>query len=216
MVCGGVGEREADMPLPTRSQQRTAPGPDISLSRPGTVRIFTFKQGLLSTLAHDLRVSVTRFDIELSGGKVRARFDVRSAQIDGVVLGERVDPSRFSKQDTEVIARNMRDAILNVTKFPTVELEGDVQPVAIDRWVLHGRLAMVGRTCDIEIPVIHSGSQLAAELELKPSRWGIQPFTTMGGAIGIQDRWRVRAELALGGHQPAELLGRVGVVRWAG
>ncbi|HEX7601182.1 MAG TPA: YceI family protein [Polyangiaceae bacterium] len=189
---------------------------ELSPPHAGTLYVFTFKKGLLSRLAHDLRVSVPHFDVELREGRVRARFDVQSACVDGVVEGERVDPARFSKQDTDIIERNMRDGVLNAARFPAVELEGEVQPTVGDAWILHGRLTMVGRTHEVDVPVVRVGSDLVAEVELKPSLWGIAPFTTMGGAIGIEDRWRVRVKLALGGHTPPHLLRQAGVVRWGG
>ena len=39
--------------------------------------VLTYKEGLLSAVAHDLRIRVTRFDVEasLSPPSVRARFD---------------------------------------------------------------------------------------------------------------------------------------------
>jgi len=189
-----------------------------ALSHPhaGTLHIFTFKKGLLSRLAHDLRVSVPHFDVELREGKVRASFDVLSARVDGVVDGERVDPARFSKQDTDIIERNLRDGVLSAARFPAVELEGEVRASVGDAWTLHGRLTMVGRTLELDVPVVRVGSDLVAEVELKPSLWGIAPFTTMGGAIGIEDRWRVRVKLALGGYTPPQLLRHAGVVRWGG
>lgn len=200
------------MTLSTRSLGR----PEASLPRPGTIQIFTFKEGLLSRLAHDLCVGVRSFEIELRNGQVFARFDVLSARVDGVVQGERVDPNRFSRQDTDVIERNMRDAILNAARFPVVELEGAVHPSGIDRWSVRGRLKIVGQTCEIEVPVTRVGTELLVDLDITPSAWGIKPFTTMGGAIGIQDRWRVRVRLALGAHAPGALLRQEGVVRWVG
>ena len=59
------------------------------------IHVFTFKEGLLSRLAHDLRLSVTHYDIELRAGRVRARFDVASARVDGVVVSDRVDTTNF-------------------------------------------------------------------------------------------------------------------------
>jgi len=179
------------------------------------VHVFTFKEGLLSRLAHDLRLSVVHYDIELRAGRVRARFDVGSAHVDGVVVGDRVDATKFSRQDTDVIERNMREAILKAERFPTVELEGEVLP-AVSGWILHGQLTMMGRARSLDVPLVRSGSDVIAEVEIKPSLWGIAPFTTMGGAIGIEDRWRVQAKLALGDRTPAQLLRPDSVTRWGG
>ena len=190
--------------------------PEVSPAQAGTLQIFTFKTGPLSRLAHDLRLSVARFDVELKERKVLARFDVASARVDGVIEGERVDAARFTKQDNDIIERNLRDSVLKAARFPFVELEGEVQPTIGDAWTLHARLTMVGRTHAVDVPIVRVGSELVAEVELKPTLWGIAPFTTMGGAIGIEDRWRVRLKLALGGHTPPHLLRQAGVVRWGG
>jgi hypothetical protein len=179
------------------------------------LHIFTFKHGLLSRLAHDLRISVPRFDVELRAGHVRARFDVESARVDGVVVGERVDANKFSRQDTQGIERNMRDFVLHAERFPSVDFEGEVEE-ATPGWTVRGRLTMMGRTCELAVPVIRDGSDLVVELDLKPSLWGIPPFTTMGGAIGIEDRWRVHLKLALGVLAPERLLHRDAVTRWGG
>lgn len=187
---------------------------EVSPAQAGTLQIFTFKTGPLSRLAHDLRLSVPRFGVELKEGRVRAHFDVMSARVDGVVERDRVDAGRFTKQDNDVIERNLRDSVLKAGRFPLVELEGEVQATGGDAWTLHARLTMVGRTCPIEVPIVRIGSDLVAEVELKPSLWGIAPFTTMGGAIGIEDRWRVRMQLSLGGHTPPHLLRQAGAVRW--
>ena len=46
--------------------------------------VFTFKEGLLSPVAHDLRISVTRFSVLLDGARstVTATFDTGSLLVD--------------------------------------------------------------------------------------------------------------------------------------
>jgi hypothetical protein len=47
-------------------------------------QIFTFKEGILSTLAFDLRISVTSFVVELGDDDtvIEARFDAASLHVD--------------------------------------------------------------------------------------------------------------------------------------
>ena len=49
------------------------------------IYIYTFKEGLLSKLAHDLRLSVTRFDISARGTEIEASLDPTSLRVDGVM-----------------------------------------------------------------------------------------------------------------------------------
>ncbi len=188
--------------------------PPLPARHLGTVQVFTFKKGVLSRLAHDLRLTVEHFDVELRNGRVRARLDVASARVDGVVVGDRVDETKFSRQDTEVIERNMRDAILAADRFPSIDVEGEVKPAGTG-WILSGKLTMVGHTCPIEVPLVRSGSDVVVDIDITPTQWGIRPFTTMGGAIGIEDRWRIYAKFALGGDSPAELLRPDALARWS-
>ncbi|MCZ7685148.1 MAG: hypothetical protein M5U28_42815 [Sandaracinaceae bacterium] len=61
-------------------------------ARTADCRVFTYKEGLLSAVAHDLELSVRSFDIELSEDRSRitARFDARSIEVvEPIVEGRR-------------------------------------------------------------------------------------------------------------------------------
>ena len=71
------------------------------------VHVFTFKAGLLSRVAHDLRLRVERFGITREGDSIRARFEANSLRVDGVMEGGRLDASgrvqRSSVGEEEVL-----------------------------------------------------------------------------------------------------------------
>lgn len=151
---------------------------------PATIHVFTFKDGLLARLAHDLRLSLRDFEIRRDGPALTGRFRPAGLTVDGVVGKDgHVDPDALGSGDEAKIRRNIADEILHTAHHPEItfdgELEGDV---------ITGRLTMVGRTCPVRGSVRAEGGRLRAEFTLVPSQWGIPPYKALAGAIRLQDR----------------------------
>ena len=53
--------------------------------------VFTKKEGLLSKVAHDLRLSLARFEISRDGDTVRGRFWPDTLTVDGAMRDGRLD-----------------------------------------------------------------------------------------------------------------------------
>lgn len=161
----------------------------------GRVWVFTFKRGLLSKVAHDLRLSVERFEVATDGERVKGRFFVDSLSVDGAVKDGAVDASALSESDKREIVANVRGEILHADRHPEVVFEGRAQKTT-DGHRVRGVLELVGHREEIEIAVRRSGDRLEGEVELVPSRYGIEPFKALLGAIKLADRVIVRFEFA--------------------
>lgn len=158
-----------------------------------TIHVFTYKDGLLARLAHDLRLSLRRFEIERDGDELRARFWPASLAVDGVVVrGGAIDGAALSDGDKRKIAGNIRDSVLSLDRFPEASFRGRVVDggAAVD-----GELTLVGRAVPLRVAVQTSGGRLRAEVPLVPSRWGITPYKALAGAIKLQDRVLVTLDL---------------------
>jgi polyisoprenoid-binding protein YceI len=160
------------------------------------VHVFTFREGLLARLAHDLRLRVQAFEITLHRGEVSGWFEAASLRVDGVVEDERVDPDRLSAEDKAKIEQTLQAELLHVSSHPRVELHGVLRPAA-SPGVLAGTLRLHGVEQPVEIPLAAVGGTLRAELSIAPSRFGIKPYRALGGAIRLQDRVLIRATTAL-------------------
>jgi hypothetical protein len=88
------------------------------------VLLFTFKEGLLSRVAHDLRLHVERFTITREGDELLARFEPASIVVDGVMHGESLDAHELGQRDRTKIAQTIRDDILRTRQHPSVEFRG--------------------------------------------------------------------------------------------
>lgn len=157
-----------------------------------TIHVFTYKDGLLARLAHDLRLTARRFEIRRAGAELTGRFWPDSLVVDGVPHGAQLDRSALSESDRAKIQRNITDEILHAARFPTIEFAGTSQGST-----LTGSLTMVGKTAPVSAPLRREAGRLRAEFTLVPSRWGIPPYKALAGAIKLQDRVLVALDLPL-------------------
>lgn len=149
------------------------------------IQVFTFKDGLLARLAHDLRLTLRRFELRRVGETISGTFWPGSLVVDGPVSKGRVDTAALSEGDRRSIAGHIAE-VLQVGRHPEVTLNGQV---TAGRFT--GTLTLVGRTLPIEAALTSDG-MVRAEVVLVPSRWGIAPYRALAGAIKLQDRVVVR------------------------
>lgn len=153
-----------------------------------SIQVQVFKEGLLSRLGHDLRLSLHRFDVELADGKLTARFFPDSLVVDGAIRRGHLDTAALSDADREKIHRAICTEILFTARHPEATLEADVRedPEGVR---VEGNLTLVGSRRSLpDIVVRRRGGRLEAAFSLVPSRWGIKPYRALGGALRLQDR----------------------------
>ena len=156
--------------------------------------MFTYKAGLLARAAHDLRLRLETFQVTLDGEKMHGDFDLRSLRVEGPVEGGVVRRDLFDKGERTEIERAMNAEVLHTDRYPTARFEG-LAPPRGKGLAVAGTLALVEREVPLAFDVRWEDGAYRAELEIRPSRWGIAPYRALLGTIRLQDR--VRIELAL-------------------
>jgi hypothetical protein len=164
----------------------------------GRIRLYTFKRGLLSRVAHDLRLRLERFELRADGAQVEGDFFVDSLVVEGAMTRGRLDPEALSNSNRQEILDNVRREVLDWDRHPVARFSGKAEPTAGGHRV-SGQLELRGRRAAIETDVEQAGVRLRAKLELVPSRWGIEPYQALLGAIKLQDR--VIVELDFAAHE---------------
>ncbi len=159
-----------------------------------TIRVFTYKDGLLARLAHDLQLTLERFEIEREGEDVRARCWPESLRVDGAVKRGRLQERGLSEGDKQKIRANMQNEILYTARHPLITFTGTARPRG-GAIAVSGQLELVGRSAAVELTLREQGGRLRGEVELKPTRWGIKPYKALAGAIKLQDRLTIRVDL---------------------
>jgi polyisoprenoid-binding protein YceI len=159
------------------------------------VRVFTFKTGLLSRVAHDLRLHVAELSIERTGERVAAQLDPNSLVVDGAIKSGRLDAGALSSRDRATILANIRDEVLETRRYPTIQFEGTVRERDTELEVA-GELELHGVRRPLAFTAKREGERIYASVTLTPSEFGIAPFKALAGAIRLQDRVVVELDLA--------------------
>ena len=161
-------------------------------------QIFTYKEGILSYLAHDLRINVTSFTITV-GGKdhfLEAYDDTRSLRVDCAMENGRERPDLLSSRDRTDIDNNIIKDVLHSDKYPdSILLSSSVKKDGVN-YLLKADLTLAGRKQEISFEVRkEDGTRYATDVRLQLPDFGIKPFSALFGAIKIKPDILVHIEI---------------------
>ena len=165
--------------------------------------VFTFKDGFLSVVAHDLKFKVSKFEInaqmkvrgeDLShwGISIKAVFDAMSLRtVCAMKRGEELS-GVLTPGDRRDIEKNTVDAVLEAGRFPEIrfsstDVSGDRSHLSVK-----GKLTLCGVTRTIVVPVVRQKSRYVAEVTLDQTDFGIKPFSALFGAMKVRPEITVR------------------------
>lgn len=160
----------------------------------GTLLVSTFKEGVLSRVAHDLALCLDRFEVTLDGEILDAEFELTSLFVRGPVEAGVVRPERFDAAHRAEIERAMHEHVLDTRRHPKARFRGRAVPTNAG-FDVHGTLELVGRSEPLSFAVRRDDGTFRAEIELAPSRWGIEPYRALLGAIRLRDRVKIALEV---------------------
>lgn len=155
----------------------------------GKIEIYTFKEGLLSAVAHDLLIELGKFEIKMTDQTIHGKFWLESLKVKGAVVQGQLNPSLLKAKDHLDIQNNIFQKILETKKYPIAYLSFDQAQNTSTFLELKGQK----HPLSLQIQLDHSDQRcFKGEVEIKPTIWGIQPYQALFGAIKLQDRIRVQ------------------------
>jgi polyisoprenoid-binding protein YceI len=163
--------------------------------------VFTFKEGLLSAIAHDLKIKVTAFTIQVHGEgqspAVEARCDATSLRVLTAMRDGAPAPSLLSDGDRRKIEGNIVDDVLGARRHAEIRFVGDrlERNASGGGGKLHGRLTVAGRERPVTIPFREEGDRLIGEVTLHQPDFGIKPYSAMLGTLKIKPDVRVQVSI---------------------
>jgi hypothetical protein len=158
-----------------------------------TCRVFTEKDGLLSRLAHDLELAVTRFTVKADDDAVEGTFDPRSLRVLHA-LQDGQPTQALSDWDKRDIEGNLeREVLLSPSPIHFVSTAITREPEGGAK--VAGTLTLNSRSRPVELSVRREEGRFVTELVLHQLDWGIIPFSSMMGALKIKPEVRVRLSL---------------------
>jgi hypothetical protein len=160
----------------------------------GTVHVYTYKTGVLSRVAHDLRLTLGRFSVRVDGETLQGRFPLEALRVDGVIRDGRLDTAVLSSGDRGKIEKAMHEEILRSARYAEATLTGTLRSGEATH-VVEGTLTLRGREVPIRVEGSLDDGRVRGRVELAPSRWGIAPYKALLGAIQLQDRVTVAFDL---------------------
>lgn len=161
--------------------------------RTARCRIYTYKEGLLSAVAHDLEIEVGRFRIERDERSLKATFDARSLRVLHAVSDGRPRPDALSARDRDKIEGNIAGEVLDVRRHPEVRFTAAI--AGEPEGELRGTLELHGRSREVRVALHREGERWIGEATLHQPDFGITPYSAMLGTLRIKPDVRVRIEV---------------------
>jgi hypothetical protein len=171
-----------------------------------SINVYTFKEGMLSKLGHDLKLNLMRFEVTTHNGQVQGRFDANSFKIEGAMMNGKLDAGELSDSDKQKIQGNITDDVLETKSHPEARFEGRVTGRSAP-FTIEGTLHLHGQASPLSITLQKNGDRLQGSAEITPSQWGIKPYRALAGALRVADRIRVEVDIPAGELASAPLNG---------
>ncbi|MEW5739217.1 MAG: YceI family protein [Myxococcota bacterium] len=152
------------------------------------VLVFTFKEGLLSAVAHDLKLRVTKFGLEVEGDSVKAEFDAASLEVVTAMKDGKENPGALPGFASTEIHKNIVNDVLEAKKYPVIRFE----TTRITDAEVRGRLSLHGQTRELTGARKDAGGKKVAEFRFDQRDFGIKVYSAMLGTLKIKPEVVVR------------------------
>ena len=158
------------------------------------VLVSSFKEGLLSAVAHDLRLRVERFSLDVEPGtSVKGTFDARSLVVETAMKDGVPAPAALPAFAHAEIVKNLQQDVLQVGRYPEIRFES----TALDARQVRGRLTLCGVTREVVGTRRQEAGRAVASFDFDQRDFGIKPFSAMLGTLKVKPRVRVEVSLPL-------------------
>ena len=161
--------------------------------------IFTYKEGLLSKVAHDLKLRVNEFQVHWKAEEVIAEFDPRSIEVVNAMKNGQENPSALTASDKAKVLENMHRDVLKTKKFPTIRFSAGSLNTTDTRVEVDGYLELVGKKRPVRAIALQQGAHWDVQVPLHQPDFGIKPFKALMGAIKIKPDVMIRIRLPVEG-----------------
>jgi polyisoprenoid-binding protein YceI len=162
-----------------------------------TCHVFTFKEGVLSAVAHDLRIRVERFTIEIdeAAGTIVARISASSPRVDCAMKEGREAFDALSDRNKREIEGNIVDEVLHAKRHPEIVFRSTAITGDGDERHIEGTLSLHGTDRPLRVTARRQAGRFTAEVELHQPDFGIKPYSAMLGTLKVRPVVRVRVSV---------------------
>jgi polyisoprenoid-binding protein YceI len=175
-----------------------------------TLTILVGKAGALRGLGHEHIVAVKSFSGEAhipSNALNRATF---AFELDTGSLS--VADEGISDKDRMEIERNMKEKVLDVSRFPKINFQSvsitGIKPTTNGQTaLLNGQLTLHGVTNQVRVPaaitVTPQQLRVSGDITINQTDFGIKPYSTAGGTVKVRNELKIRFNVIAKPSTPA-------------
>ncbi len=172
--------------------------------------IFTHREGLLSSVAHDLKIRATRFAVEFEDGDpscIEATFDAASLEVICAMNEGHEDPTALSEKNKAEIQEIIVKRILEAERYPQIRFRTlSITPQDEGHHQLTGILWLHGHERRLEFQTRVEDNRHVSRIRLHQPDYGIRPYSALLGAIRVQPDITVKITI------PCDLIKKMPVV----
>jgi polyisoprenoid-binding protein YceI len=156
--------------------------------------VFTYKEGLLSAVAHDLKIKVTRFQIDVDevARTVDGRFDAASLRVVCAMRDGAESKGTLSADQKREIEGNIVRDVLEAEKYPEVRYVSTAVEEDGDGFRIKGQLSLHGKRKTVEVAVRKEREGYVAGARLHQPDFGIRPYSALLGALKVKANVEIR------------------------
>ena len=172
----------------------------------GNLFIYTFKEGMFSTMSHDLLINVTDFKISLDvpdGDMTSSSFnlEVNSNSLK-VICAMKKGKRHFGalkNKDKAEIKELMEKDVLHTSIYSTINFCSTAIQQKEGHYLIKGDLSLHGikRSIVFKANSSDNGKNFKGAVLLAQTHYGIKPFKALMGALKIQNKIKICFDLTL-------------------
>ncbi|MCA9580709.1 MAG: YceI family protein [Myxococcales bacterium] len=162
--------------------------------------VYTFKEGALSRLAHDLHLSVAKMEVKTSANhdSVSAEFDAASLEVVGARQGGRDLPGVIGPADCRKIEETIRREVLESGRYPFIRFESEgVVPDGAE-YQIDGVLDLHGVRRPCRVRACRGAGAWIGRASINQRDFGISPYRAALGTLRVREIVEIEVRVPYG------------------
>lgn len=161
----------------------------------GKIQVYTFKEGMLSAVAHDLLLDVTRFKVDLnipsddlSSATINVTIPANALKVVCAMKDGQQQNDTLKEKDKSEIDEATNNDVLHSKKYPTIGFQSTGVGKNNAGYHITGKLTLHGVTNTIEFDCELTGENtLKGSVDLMQKEYGIKPYKALLGALKVKN-----------------------------
>ncbi len=161
----------------------------------GKLCVYTFKEGFLSAVAHDLLILATQYTVNLivpeAGDQpfsVDAEIQANSLKVVSAMKDGQQRPDALKANDKADIDEATAKDVLHPAKFPIISFRSTDVQAKSGRYHVKGELTLHGTTRPVAFDVtVANDKEVTGKITLSQKDFGIKPYKALLGTLKVKN-----------------------------